>query len=79
MREIGVAVVGTGYIGREHIKVVAAHSQARLAVICATPRSEESAVELQEVYGAGRVSVDLMDVVADEAVDVVATRASALL
>ena len=71
MSEIGIAVVGTGYIGREHIKAIAAHSQARLEFICATRRSEAVAVELQGVYGAGRVSTDFMDVVGDEGVDVV--------
>ena len=71
MSEIGIAVVGTGYIGREHMKAIAAHSQARLEFICATRRSEAVAVELQGVYGAGRVSTDFMDVVGDEGVDVV--------
>lgn len=71
MSEIGIAVVGTGYIGGEHIKVIAAHEQARLEVICSTARSEGQAKALQEAYGAKRVSTRYEDVVGDEAVDVV--------
>ena len=71
MSAIGIAVVGTGYIGGEHIKVIAAHPEARLEVICATPRSEGLALGLQERYGAGRVSTDFLDVVGDRGVDVV--------
>ena len=48
MSEIGIAVVGTGYIGGEHIKVIAAHEQARFEVICSTARSEGQAKALHE-------------------------------
>ena len=67
---VGIAVVGTGYIGEEHIKVIAAHEKARLQVICSTERSEGKAVALQEAYGAERVSANYEDVVGDEAVDI---------
>ena len=42
-----IAVVGTGYIGGEHMKAIAAHPQAVLHTICSTPRSEAIAQELQ--------------------------------
>ena len=66
-----IAVIGTGYIGVEHIKVIAAHPRARLHTICATPRSEAAARELMATYGAERVRTRYEDVVDDPEVDVV--------
>ena len=71
MSETGIAVVGTGYIGGEHIKAIAAHAEARLHTICATPRSADRARKLADAYGAGRVVTAFDEVVGDVGVDVV--------
>ena len=66
-----IAVVGTGYIGGEHIKAISASSRARLHTICSTPRSEAAARELQATYDAEQVSTDFGTVVSDPDVDIV--------
>ncbi|NKB69335.1 MAG: hypothetical protein GKR89_19870 [Candidatus Latescibacteria bacterium] len=67
----GIAVVGTGYIGVEHIKAIAAHPEAQLQALCATPRSLEDARALGQQYGARRTTDQFAAVVSDEAVDIV--------
>ena len=69
--EYRIAVVGTGYIGLEHIRAIAAHPGARLRAICGSTRSEGRLVELKAEYGAERTTTDYGEIVADEAVDVV--------
>ena len=71
MSGIGIAVVGTGYIGCEHMKAIAAHQKAELKVICSTQRSRDQALGLMKAHGAGRVSVDYRDVVEDAEVQIV--------
>jgi predicted dehydrogenase len=71
MNSPGVAVIGTGYIGNEHIKAISAHDGARLTVICSTERSKGNAEVLQGQYGAGRVTADYESVLHDDQVDVV--------
>lgn len=67
----GIAVVGPGYIGRQHIRAIAGHPGARLQVLCSTVRSRPAAEELMKLHGAARVSTDFADVCADPEVDVV--------
>ena len=67
----GIAVVGTGYIGCEHIKAISTHPAARLAVLCTTERSAPAAAELKETYGAERVTTRYDDVLNDASVDIV--------
>ena len=69
--EYQVAVVGTGYIGLEHIKAIAAHPRARLRAICGSARSTGRLEEIKADYGADRVTADYGEVVSDETVDVV--------
>jgi len=71
MAERNVAVVGTGYIGVEHTKAIAASPRAQLHTICATQRSEGTARGLMSTYGAGRVVTDYGSVVSDPDVDIV--------
>ena len=71
MDRAGIAVVGTGYIGVEHIKAIAAHPAAQLQVICSTPRSLDQARALGQQYGAGRTTDQFAEVVDDGAVDIV--------
>jgi predicted dehydrogenase len=67
----GIAVIGTGYIGGEHIRAIAAHGQARLQTICCTERSLDAAAALMQTHGAARVTTSYQDVLADPEVDVV--------
>ena len=67
----GIAVVGTGYIGGEHMRAIAASPRARLEVICSTERSRGAAEELRSTHGAGRTTTDYEDVLSDDRVDVV--------
>ncbi len=67
----GIAVIGAGYIGSEHIKAIAAHPGARLRTICTTPRSEGSARELQETYGAEKITTRYGDALEDRQVGIV--------
>jgi len=71
MNAPGIAVVGTGYIGGEHIKVIAAHPGARLHTICSTPRSEATAAALKETYGAEGVTTRYEKVIDDPEIDIV--------
>ena len=66
-----IAVVGTGYIGGEHIKAIAANPRAHLRTICTTPRSERIAKDLQATYVADRISTDYDRVLCDPEVDIV--------
>ena len=67
----GIAVVGTGYIGGEHMRVIAANPRARLEVICSTERSRGVAEELQREHGAARTTTDYEDVLSDDRVEIV--------
>jgi len=66
-----IAVIGTGYIGGEHIKAIAAHPTAQLRTICTTPRSESIAQDMKSTYGAKQISTDYGSVISDPEVDVV--------
>lgn len=67
----GIAVIGTGYIGGEHIKAIAAHPTARLRTICTTERSEHIAHDMMATYGAEQVSTDYNSVLSDSEVEIV--------
>ena len=67
----GIAVVGTGYIGGEHMRAIAANPRARLQVICSTERSRGAAEELRSTHGAARTTTDYESVLSDGRVDVV--------
>ena len=67
----GVAVIGTGYIGGEHIRAIAADERARLEVICSTERSRVEAANLMETHGAGRTTISYEDCLSDTRVDIV--------
>lgn len=71
MSHPGIAVIGTGYIGGEHIKAIAAHPAARLRTICTTPRSEPLAQTLAQTHGAERVTTRFDDVLSDADVGIV--------
>ncbi|MEO2003979.1 MAG: Gfo/Idh/MocA family oxidoreductase [Candidatus Poribacteria bacterium] len=66
-----IAVVGTGYIGVEHIKAIAASEAAILHTICSTARSEGQALALKDAYGARKTTTRYADVLADADVDIV--------
>ncbi|MDA0747123.1 MAG: Gfo/Idh/MocA family oxidoreductase [bacterium] len=66
-----IAVVGTGYIGVEHIKAIVGHPDAVLHTIVGSERSQARLEALQEEYGAGQVTTRYADVVEEDAVDVV--------
>lgn len=67
----GVAVVGTGYIGGEHLRAIAAHPRARLEAICSTEGSRALAEQLGTTHGAGRTTTVYEDVLGDRRVDAV--------
>ena len=69
MDTFNIAIIGTGYIGGEHIKAIAAHTTAQLHTICSTPRSENIARDLMETYKAGKVTTDYTQVLQDPDVD----------
>ena len=71
MGECAIAVVGTGYIGVEHIKAISGNRSARLHTICTTPRSEGNAQSLKDAHGAERVTTRYEDVLEDPGVHVV--------
>ena len=52
----GIAVVGTGYIGGEHMRAIAANPRSHLEVICSTERSRGVAEELRGTHGAARTT-----------------------
>ncbi|MCY3766922.1 MAG: Gfo/Idh/MocA family oxidoreductase [Gemmatimonadetes bacterium] len=69
--EYRIAVVGTGYIGLEHIKAIASDPRAKLRSICGSSRSAQRLDEMKAEFGAERVTADYGEVVADDVVDVV--------
>jgi UDP-N-acetylglucosamine 3-dehydrogenase len=71
MATYGIAVVGTGYIGIEHIKAICDCPAAVLQMIVGSERSAEYLNELQATYGAAKVTTRYDDMIADDAVDVV--------
>ena len=71
MGEYAIAVVGTGYIGVEHIKAIEANASARLHTICSTPRSEDIAKSLRDTHDAQKVTTRLDEVIQDPEVDIV--------
>jgi len=71
MHPYNIAVVGTGYIGGEHIKAIAAHPTAQLHTICSTPRSEATAQKLKEEYGAITCTTQFESVLATDDIDIV--------
>ena len=66
-----IAVIGTGYIGGEHIKAISAHPHAHLRTICTTPRSEQIAKDLQATYGADKISTEYENVLSDSEIDII--------
>ena len=66
-----IAVIGTGYIGGEHIKAISAHPNAHLRTICTTPRSEQIARDLQVTYGSDKISTEYDSVLSDPEIDII--------
>lgn len=71
MSPYNIAVVGTGYIGGEHIKAIATHPTAQLHTICSTPRSEATAQKLKEEYGAITCTTQFESVLGTNDIDIV--------
>ena len=61
-----IAVIGTGYIGAQHIEAIAENPRAQLHTLCTTPRSRNSAQEIMSRYGALQVTTDYEEVIADQ-------------
>lgn len=66
-----IAVVGTGYIGQEHIKAICAHPEATLHTICSTQRSADLANTLKEKYGALHTTTDYSNLLLNPDIDIV--------
>lgn len=66
-----IAVVGTGYIGLEHVKAISAHPKAHLHTICSTPRSQAIAQEWKTAFGANQVATAYQDVVNNDNIDII--------
>jgi predicted dehydrogenase len=66
-----IAVIGTGYIGAQHIEAIAENPRAQLHTLCTTPRSRNSAQEIMSRYGALQVTTDYEEVIADGCIDIV--------
>ncbi len=71
MASHNIAVVGTGYIGLEHIKAIHASPRAQLHTVVGSERSLSHLEQLQTEYGAARVTARFEDIVVDKEVDVV--------
>ncbi len=71
MSESAIAVVGTGYIGVEHVKAIEGNPAARLHTICSTPRSEDAAQSLGDIHSAEKVTTCFSDVIENPEVDTV--------
>jgi predicted dehydrogenase len=76
MREIGIGVVGGGYMGKAHSVAMSAVGavfgtglRPRLEMICAT--SPESATRYAQAYGFARSTADWRDLVSDPAVEAI--------
>ena len=65
---LSIAVIGAGRIGHVHAKTIAAHPQARLALVC--DPFEDAAEKLAAVYGA-RSCKDAEEVFANPEIDAV--------
>jgi len=66
-----IAVIGTGYIGGEHVKAIANHPHAQLHTICSTPRSQSIAQSWKATYQAQQITTDYNDVITNDAIDIV--------
>ena len=66
-----IAVVGTGYIGLEHIKAICDSPRAVLRTIGSTERSREQLDTLKAQFGAEQVTTRYEEIVVDEKVDIV--------
>lgn len=66
-----IALVGTGYIGGEHAKAIAANPRAQLHTLCCTPRSQNIAQVWQSEYGVQQVTTNLDDLLTDNSIDIV--------
>src|SRR5258708_23334392 len=64
-----IAVVGAGYIGREHARAIQAHPDAELALVVGTTRSAEAVARLAAETGAA-ASTDYAAALADPSIDV---------
>ena len=71
MANYRIAVVGTGYIGLEHIKAIHENPRAVLRTIGGTERSRKLLETLQAQFGAERITTRYEEIVEDERVDVV--------
>jgi len=67
---VRIAVVGVGYIGREHARAIQAHPEAELALLVGTPRSAPAVQRLAAETGAA-VSGAYATALADDSIDVV--------
>lgn len=67
---VRIAVIGVGYIGREHARAIQAHPGAELALLVGTGRSAETLARLAAETGAAS-STDYSAALADPAIDVV--------
>jgi predicted dehydrogenase len=65
-----IAVVGAGYIGREHARAIQAHPEAELAVVVGTPRSTEAVQRLAGETGAA-AATDYAAALSDGSIDVI--------
>ncbi|MBN1670437.1 MAG: Gfo/Idh/MocA family oxidoreductase [Kiritimatiellae bacterium] len=71
MRDMNIAVIGTGYIGVQHIRAVATEPRANLHTICATARSKAQAEALGAEHGAVRVTTEFQRVLDDATIGLV--------
>jgi predicted dehydrogenase len=71
MTQHKIAVVGTGYIGGEHVKAIADNPRAMLHTLCSTPRSHAIARNWMATYGARQTTTDYQAVIHDVTIDVV--------
>jgi predicted dehydrogenase len=67
---VRIAVIGAGYIGREHVRAIQAHPEAELALVVGTTRSAEVVARLAVETGAV-ASTDYAAALADPAIDVI--------
>jgi predicted dehydrogenase len=67
---VRIAVVGAGYIGREHARAIHAHPEAEVALVVGTARSGAALERLAAESGAA-ASTDYTAALADPAIDVI--------
>ncbi len=71
MAPYGIAVVGTGYIGIEHIKAILDCPSGTLEMIVGSERSAEALKGLQATFEAPKVTTTYEEAITDDAVDVI--------